>query len=153
MKKVFICLLAAATLGFVSCNKNYAEDYEGSYLVDVISVESVGGYEESDTTTANPMNTVLDGEEGDVLIQFLNEENVVGMTLHGNADKEGLHIKGFSMTENVEGLNIEMNYGDASTQIKNDKMSWTHTLTGQAVYQGMSFPVSGTLSFNATKQK
>lgn len=44
MKKVFLCLMAVAALGFASCNKNYAEDYEGSYKTDIYQTVTITAF-------------------------------------------------------------------------------------------------------------
>lgn len=157
MKKVFLCLMAVAALGFASCNKNYAEDYEGSYKTDIYQTVTITAFQisETDTTLAQDMNIVLVGDEGDVKIVFPYSDGTEEVFATGNVDKDGLHINANTMTETDEetGIVVSMTFNAADAKLDGNSLTWQHTTTCSMSMGSNQVPMEGSLKFNATKQE
>lgn len=155
MKKVFLALAVVATLGFVSCNKNYAEKYEGSYLVDVFTESTLLQHVTHDTVLATPMNIVLDGEEGDVLIQFLGSDDFGKITFQGTADKKGLHIKSYTSETTSENNTATYVFSETVAQLDKDQLTWDQKLDGRIIIpdEQIDWTITADRHCIATKQK
>ncbi len=155
MKKFIVCAFAAMAVLFASCGKDYAEQYVGTYDAELTQEVNVLGQTQS-VSDNGPVQIVATGDNGEVDILFLEEgSNEAVMTMKGIADKEGLHVQKFEMTENDDEMSMSMSFAEALGTFDGDVLSWKSDMTGTMTITeiGQSFDFSGALTIKAKKVK
>ncbi|MBP5190563.1 MAG: hypothetical protein J6031_06570 [Bacteroidales bacterium] len=146
MKKLLLCLVAFATIAFVSCKKekNPAEDFVGNYTVTATvhaQIPVLGAIDQD--LDAMDASIALNGEEGNVTV------SMAGQTTTGNVTEAGMTLQPIVTTQTIMGTNVEVTITfPVISKPVNGVSSWTSNIT--ASINGI--PLSGTADMTATRK-
>ena len=144
MKTRHILLLFVTAFSFVSCHKNYAEEYAGSYRLHYeIAVEELGGvvYADDDILTI-----AAQGKEGDLTA------SCSAFSLSGWADAEGLHFDSYNTHTVQTDAVIDAAYEGADVAIQDSILTWTTPVDFvMNLNAGVTLNYSGTQSHQAVR--
>ena len=172
MKKLIVCFCTALALSFAACtddgndkngndsNTNPAEKFVGKWNVDytanlTVTTDMIGERNVNVPTRHTTATITLDGTEGRVKV-LMDGHNATGV-----ADEKGLHLDKQSYSETMQDPPIDflqdlpIDFTITHNTIPNPvdgKMSWTSNANGNVSYSGLNIPVTGTMSYTATKQ-
>jgi len=155
MKRLLICFLAVGALALTSCNKNYAEDFVGTYnsiqTMNVTVTCTVMGQTDTETEIDTVRDTIviaLAGDDGGVTLTNPMGEGVI----KGTVDKNGLHIDNQTITESDEDGTYSITFAFPIIEApQNGKLAWTSDITGTGVFDEGSLIFNGTDNFVCTR--
>lgn len=153
MKKLMLCMLAICAFYLISCHKNPAEKYVGTYTLTSTENYSLAGIDKnSDKFTRQENGTMtirLDGDNGQVVIEgdvfnttgYVDESGILHLDNERHASNGG-NINLFD--HDVVGVEVSANMTHHSMSLTNETLSWTSDGTGSfQTYLGSIPLISG----------
>lgn len=142
IRRFFLSLLVTFLL--VSCHKNYAEEYAGSYRLHYeIDVEELGTVVYSDDDT---MTIVVEGDEGAL------SASCSAFSLTGWADVDGLHFNNYNTHTVQSDAVIDAAYTAADVTIQDSVYTWsTPVVFVMNLNAGVTLNYNGTQSHQAVR--
>lgn len=147
MKKLLFCLVAVATIAFVSCKKekvNPAADFVGEYTVTATvhaQIPILGPIDQD--LDAMDASITLNGDEGNVNI------TMAGQSTTGVVTEAGMTIQPIVISQEVMGTSVDVTISFPTiAKPVGGTTSWTSTITANI----SGFPVTGTADMTATRK-
>lgn len=153
MMKKTLFLLLVSTLLMSGCIKTDDRDqFEGSYLLNVSGYLKISYGDESKTIPISDENQALS------ITKVSSSDNIVSVSGYYNSNAE---VTGNSIQIDSEiqsgttssGITMSLTITHKTGTLSGSSLSFASDITGNAYYQGYTFPLNGTVNNIAYKQQ